>query len=135
MTSMSMEDRLDKGFAQGWRPEVGDKITGTITEISEMESQFGGTYPIVVVATDNGDEVAVHAFHTVLKANIARQRPQVGDRIGIKYFGRDEHKGYENYRVVVERAQPGQAAEPNWDAMQKQAEGELERPDGDHGNW
>ena len=63
------------------------------------------SYPLLCIATDDGESVRVHAFHTVAKRELSRLRPVPGDRIGIKYVGKDEERGYEKYRVVLERPQ------------------------------
>jgi hypothetical protein len=41
----------------------------------------------------------VHGFHTVLKREFSKARPDIGSRIGVKYLGKHE-RGYEAYRVV-----------------------------------
>jgi len=110
----TFETRLDS-FPTGWRPEIGDALVGTVTEISTRESEFGGDYPLVVVATEDGDEIAIHGFHAVLKNELARLRPREGDKLGIKYHGRDVKGGYERYRVIIDRADGWSA--PDWDRM------------------
>lgn len=112
----TFETRLDS-FPTGWRPAVGDTLIGTVTEVSTRESEFGGAYPLVVVATEDGDEVAIHGFHAVLKNELARLRPKEGDKMGVKYHGKDDKGGYERYRVIIERAEPDEWSAPDWDRM------------------
>ena len=64
---------------------------------------------------DDGPEVAVHAFHTVLKHEIANKRPQVGDELAVKYLGIPDGKSYEAYRVLVEKKEQTPV---NYDAME-----------------
>lgn len=118
----SLEDRLDTE-AVGWRPVAGEKLTGVIVDISEGSSDYG-TYPLVEISADDGRTVTVHAFHTVLKNELASKKPNVGDRIGIKYVGIPPGKNYETYRVVLER---GATAAPttDWDAMGAATSAEL----------
>jgi hypothetical protein len=98
----TVEERLDS-FAEAWRPEAGDKLIGTVVDLDERDSDFGDEpYPIVTVLTDTGDERAFHGFHTVARNELAKQRPKVGERIGIAYHGLSD-KGYERYRIIVER--------------------------------
>jgi hypothetical protein len=121
-----IEDRLDRGFPEAWKPAPGDKLVGTVTEVGERDGGFG-SYPIIGVLTDDGDEFSVHAYHTVLRNEVAQQRPRVGDRIGIAYHGKkdDGEKGYERYRVIVEhQAQPD--TEPDWDRHAAEAQAELD---------
>lgn len=133
-TGKDIGDRVDS-FPEPWKPKTGDKLVGEITELDERTSEYG-TYPIVSVATDAGDELAFHGFHTVAKNEIARQRPRVGDRIAIKYFGKDEERGYERYRVLVEHATPIEPVEPSWERMEQEAAAELsDAEDDDPGAW
>lgn len=83
----------------GWRPNPGDKITGKVTQLSLGESEYG-VYPIVTLG-----DVAVHAFHTVLRRELNRIRPVVGHTLTIEYHGSTAegtgkfNKGYEAYTV------------------------------------
>jgi hypothetical protein len=43
-------------------------------------------------------------YHTVLKNELGKLRPTVGDQIGIAYHGKDEAKGYERYPLPNRRA-------------------------------
>ncbi|MGH7540178.1 MAG: hypothetical protein ACRELC_04175 [Gemmatimonadota bacterium] len=120
---MSVEDRLDR-VPTAWRPDEGDRLIGTVVEVGERESRYGGTYPLVVVATDAGEELVVHAYHTVLMDELSQQRPRRGDRIGMAYLGRDAERGYERYRVVVEHGEETDA-EPDWNRYAAEAAAEL----------
>jgi hypothetical protein len=97
----TLAERLDS-FPEPWKPKPGDKLIGEVIDLDERESEYG-TYPIVIVASDEGEELAFHAFRTVARNELAKQRPQVGDRIGIAYHGKPEGRDYELYRIVVER--------------------------------
>lgn len=113
---MSIEDRLDREPAPGWRPNPGDQVVGKIVEISEAPGTDFGPYPLITIEQADGTEVAVHAFHSVLKNEIDSKRPTEGDRIGIRYLGKktgtNGGREYEAYRVVIERATPAQHAGP-----------------------
>jgi hypothetical protein len=118
----SLVDRLERGTAAGWRPGVGDSIVGVVVDLDETLSNYGeGVYPVLTIARDSdGTEVAVHCFHSVLKGEVAKKRPQVGDRIGIKYLGIPEGKRYELYRLVLERT-----VQLDYDKMADEAKAEL----------
>jgi len=124
MSNLSLSDRLES-FAEGWRPKPGEKLIGVITEVDERESDFGnGRYPVITVASDDGREVALHGFHTVLKGELAKKRPAVGDRIGVAYFGRSGgERPYERYRLIVEKPNPEGGVD--WDAVAAQAKAEA----------
>ena len=116
----TLHDRLDS-FAEAWRPEPGDKLVGVIVDLDERVSQYDeDAYPILTIETDDEEEFAFHAFHTVARNELAKQRPAVGDRIGVAYFGKKDGRNYESYRIIVERADP----EPrtfDWDRVAVEA--------------
>jgi hypothetical protein len=114
----SLEDRLDRNPIE-WRPAVGDRLVGTVTDIDTIATDYGES-PLLIVETDDGDVYSVACWHTVLKREVAKREPQVGDRIGIKYFGVRDGQNYEYYKLVLERP----SAPPNWKAMAAQAEAE-----------
>ena len=94
----TLEEQLDTRFAPAWRPEPGEKLVGTVTELGERDGAYG-SYPIVTVRQSNGEELAIHAFHDVLQNELARIAPKHGDEIGILYSGKDADRGYHRYRV------------------------------------
>lgn len=114
----SIEDRLNSESAPGWRPEPGEQLVGTIVEIGTAHGDYG-EYPLLVVERTDGTDVSVHAFHTVLKSELASKRPTEGDVIGIKYLGIPAGKKYESYKVVLERNT--RPADTDWDAIGRQA--------------
>lgn len=117
----SLEDRLDS-TSEPWKPNEGDKLIGTVVDIDERDGGYG-SYPIIVVLTDSGDQLAFHAFHTVAKSELAKARPVVGDRIGVKYLGKPEGKNYESYRITVARDDGRQQLD--WDRIGAEAEAEA----------
>lgn len=124
---MDLEERLE-AQTEAWMPEAGDKIVGTIVELSELESQYG-TYPLIIITTEEGREFAIHCFRTVLKNEVAKKRPAVGDRIGVKYFGQLPDKDFHGYKLVIERGEgslePAKANPIDFDALVAQTEKEL----------
>lgn len=123
MIDDDFDSRLES-FPEAWKPKAGAKVIGKVVLVEEREGEYG-TYPVLVVRADDGAEIAIHCFHTVLRNELAKLRPAAGDRIGIKYFGKDAAKGYERYRCIVDRPQVG----PDWDAIRAKAEAELQGDD------
>lgn len=75
----------DGTFAAGWKPKAGDRVEGRITSLDIRHGEYE-PYPIVTIT--NGEEaVAIHAFHTVLKNELSKRRPQIGDRLIVTYHG------------------------------------------------
>jgi hypothetical protein len=136
LSEQKLAERLDT-FAEGWRPKPGDKLIGLVTDVDSRETEYGDEpYPIITVVAEEGSteegemvqpgcELAWHGFHTIARREIAKQRPGIGDHIGIAYHGPAEKAapGFspaERWRVIVdERARPTAAAD---------AEGEGEIP-------
>jgi len=112
-----LEERLESGLPSAWRPDKEDPdiLIGKVVSIEQGTSEYE-PYPLVVVEQDDGTEKAVHGFHTVLKNELIRQKPQPGERIGIKYLGEQatkpgsKFKSFIGYRVKVDRDQ----AEFDW---------------------
>jgi len=116
-----LAERLDSGLAVAWRPdkEDADTLIGEVVSVDLGTSDYG-TYPLIVVRSDDGTEKAFHASHTVARNELKRARPQVGQRIGIKYLGKQtaaegsKYGSYIGYRVEMERAA---GTEFNWDKV------------------
>jgi hypothetical protein len=103
-------DRLDRDLPAAWRPDKddSDKLVGKIISIDRGTGEYD-PYPLLVIEQDDGEEKAVHAFHTVLKNELLRLKPQIGERIGIKFLGEQKTKpgskfsSFIGYRVTVDR--------------------------------
>jgi hypothetical protein len=107
---------------ENWKPHTDltqpKAVSGLVLELTERDLGFEqqGTAPFVRLLADDGTEWSVAGFHAVLRAELLRTGPNVGDRMGVVYQG--EGKARENqsaphlYRVVVER-NPGGPQEPD----------------------
>jgi hypothetical protein len=122
-----LREQLLRPPAEAWRPEPGDLVIGEVVELGERRGFAERPYPVVIVRTEAGEYVAVHAFHTVLKEELAKLEPRAGDRLGVAYHGLVE-KGesrYELYRVALERA-GGEERAPDWEAIARDAAAERD---------
>jgi hypothetical protein len=104
----------EQEFAPAWRPEkAGDRVAGKVVDIVGLDRGWG-VYPCVTLETADG-AVSVHAFHSVLRQELARRRPKRGDDLEVVYAGKKESpgsaNGYHAYKVIG-----GQQREYNWDA-------------------
>lgn len=82
------------GAANGWTPEPGDNITGTVMAIEEIESDYG-SYPMLTLDTGEGSDpryVNLHAFHQVLLTGLKRIKPGPGAQISVTYHGKQDTK-------------------------------------------
>src|SRR5262249_17272887 len=126
--SSDMLDRLQQEAAEGWNPNEGDTLVGTVLSIKASQPNEYGIYPIVTVLTEGEDSkpVAVHCFHQTLKERLLEKRPAPGEKIAIQYIGarmskkRTDPKGnpveYHNYAVVVDRPTDTEA-QAAWDSF------------------
>lgn len=121
-TNEAPTDRSELGAilgAKGWLPDAGDTITGKVARISMSDNSTSEypAYPIVTVKRDdNGEYVAVHAFHTLLRDGLRKLRPGIGAPLMITYVGKVAGKNdrdYHNY-VVVDPTVPVDTT-INWD--------------------
>jgi hypothetical protein len=106
--STALLDRLNAQYAPGWRPNPGDAIAGTVVALAERVASASSAYPVVTLRQEDGEPVALHAFHTVLRHELKAHNPAVGDTLAVKYLGTRQgarpYRPYHAYRVVVERA-------------------------------
>lgn len=103
MTTEQQTQAVEDDHAAGWRPNPGDRVQGIVTSVVGVDMGYG-TYPVVTIKQADESEVAVHAFHTVLRRELAGIRPEPGDDLDITYLGKKTEggsfgKGYDNYRV------------------------------------
>ncbi len=108
-------DRLDS-FPEPWKPKAGDKLVGQIIGLDAREMEYG-EYPIVTVMTEKGAEISFHAYHTVARNELAKLEPDIGETIGIKYFGKADGATYERYRILMLDRDAVQTKKPDWKAM------------------
>lgn len=102
----TVEELLDIDSV-AWKPEDEKspspaRIIGELIERTTMPGDKYGPYPLLVILPDGTDTAwAVHAFGTVIKGEIAKQDPQVGDKVGIKFLGTPAGKDYKMYKLVT----------------------------------
>jgi hypothetical protein len=95
----------------GWKPErKGELARGELVDVNDGEGDYQ-PYKIYTLAQDDGEEIAVHAFHDGLIAQFAKWRPQWNERLEILYRGRGGDGGANQtdpylYRMRVEGRDP-----------------------------
>jgi hypothetical protein len=108
------------------------------------ESEYGSPYAILTVdaeetSTMNGEpirgEYAWHAFHTMARNEVAKKRPQVGERIGACYHGKGQAapgmNPPERWRLIVDRP-PAEQRAIDWPTVSDDAP-KLEQLTDEHG--
>jgi len=95
------------GYAPSWRPQEGDILVGMIESYGIRTTEYGQVRTVTILdeEADDADDprVTVWLSRTVLRGCFENQAPQVGDRIGIKYAGMHETKGYHLYHLKVDK--------------------------------
>ena len=124
----NLAERLDS-FPEPWKPIEGDKLIGELVDLSMRDSEYGDPYPILTVEAEEGStldgkpisgEYAWHGFHAMSRGEVARRRPQIGERVGISYHGKGTAapgmSAPEKYRLLVDRPKAEQRAF-DWDKV------------------
>ena len=120
----SLNDDLDRGNAPGWTPQPGDKVVGRVVAMDTRVGKYS-KYPIVTMKRESGEEVALHCFHFVLRRELAKFEPKVGDELGVLYEGPPiPPKTYHRYKVVGAGV-GAQAAGVDWKGFAEEDEDET----------
>lgn len=108
------EEAIQSDYAEAWRPNPGDTITGVVKNIEAIDPSGQGVYPCVTVQTAAGEMKAIHAFRQVLRTGLAKCQPKPGDEITITYGGKKmgANREYHDYRVLG-----GQPRDFSWDSF------------------
>lgn len=106
----------ESDYPEAWRPDPGEKIAGKVVAVVMGPDMGYGSYPIVTLETSGGER-AIHAFHTVLRTELARRRPRVGDPLEVTYQGKRSPKSGNGNDFHVYRVIGGQEPEFNWDSQ------------------
>lgn len=59
-----------------------------------------------IVEKDDGSRVSLWLNSTVLLGQFEREKPKVGERVGIRFLGKHPDKGYKRFTLIVDRAEP-----------------------------
>jgi len=81
----------------------GEIFVGIVQRFETGPTAFG-PQPIMVCADEKtGEECSIWLLHTVLRNEIAKQKPLAGERIGLKRLPDHETKGYARWVLRVDR--------------------------------
>lgn len=117
--------------SEQWRPDPGDGIEGVVLETFSFPSKYKdsktGSFPEIpgLVLRVDGDDTpwSVVGLHGVLRQEIEKAEPAVGDRVAVIYTGKrptkDGESEYYHYRFAIRRGNgsvkpvPAQRVEAN----------------------
>lgn len=105
---LDLLDDISEDAGVAWVPATDgdqpDGIQGRVvnrTVIYADDAYGGGEVPLLEIEEKGGEVWSVRGYHTVLRNQIEKNDPEVGDLVAIKYFGpktpRSGGKDYENY--------------------------------------
>jgi hypothetical protein len=116
-----------EGYPEAWRPEPGEILVGFIVSYDVGHTPYGEVRTVMVAQEDTGRKVSLWLSSTVLLDLFQRHKPQPGERIGLKYLGKDPEKGYHRYRLVVDRPELVELTPLGGEDVEDEAE-EVSRP-------
>jgi hypothetical protein len=99
-------------YPQLWKPEPGDQIEGKIRRMTEVMLEKAGETPVLVVQTSPDEVLSVFCSATVLKNELARLEPEVGETILIRFLGKPTGRDYYKYVVRIKDRPDGGGV--NW---------------------
>lgn len=96
---------FDGRWPASWRPKEGEMLIGRIIRYSEGPGRFGPVRT-AIIERDDGTRASLWLSSMVLLDQFNRERPRVGERVGVKYLGKHPQKGYHRFTLVVDREEP-----------------------------
>lgn len=90
------------GWPDAWKPQAGDVLVGTVETYDTGFTPYGAVRTVIVMQ-ENGERVSLWLSSTVLLDLFNRLKPKHGERIGLKYLGKDPKKHYHRYHLIVDR--------------------------------
>jgi len=86
-----------------WQGRPGDVVGGRVVAIDVRSTQYEPRVPVIILEqTSDGSRLAIWALHQVLRDELVRLQPRIGDEIAIRRLDDSEH-GYARYRVFGSR--------------------------------
>jgi phytoene dehydrogenase-like protein len=79
--------RMEQAKAPAWMPDPGTTIVGEVIGLHMRDGEHG-LYPCVTYRVEGGTVINVHAFHTLLRKNLADLKTDIGVKQIITYNGK-----------------------------------------------
>jgi len=127
-----LDRKLDEPRAETFRFKArGDTVKGTVVRLEQATTEYG---PARIVVLDTGTELrSVWLIHDALTSQMKKLRPKRGDRVAIRYNGKETSaagRSYHSYTVVSDREPDGFSWDDEPDAQpgRQAAAGEADDP-------
>ena len=89
-----------------WKWDEDPTVFGRVLEVGDVETQYG-IAPTLTLLSNDGRELIVYGYSTVLRRGIAERAIEPGDLWGARYLGEQVPasggKPYRNFKVVHRR--------------------------------
>jgi hypothetical protein len=114
-TSYDLLDGLSEGDGTPWMPDDDedpspDGVQGRVTYVGEISSDYGPEMcPLIELESPDGTVWSIRGYSTVLRNQINKVGPKVGDIMAVRYFGvktGNSNREYKNYKVAVKHKDP-----------------------------
>lgn len=96
-------EEIEDEYPPAWHPEPGEILVGRIVRYDEGRTPYGQVRTVIVQDEETGERVSIWLSNTVLKNEFDRLSPAAGERIGIRYVGKDDQRSYHKYKVRLDR--------------------------------
>lgn len=112
-TVYDLLDGLSEDEGTPWIPDDEDDpspegIQGRVKFVGEINSDYGPEMcPIIELEAADGTVWSIRGYSTVLRNQITKADPKVGDFMAVRYFGMKTGRNsreYKNFKVAVKRA-------------------------------
>jgi len=99
--AQEMDDFED--WPPSWKPDVGEALVGNVISYDRGFTQYGDVRTVIIKDEETGERKSLWLNTKVLLDLFNRLKPKPGERIGLKYLGKEETKGYHRYHMIVDR--------------------------------
>lgn len=104
---------LAKPKPEAWKPVEGETIAGRLERIEPGHTEWGPR-DILILADPDGVERAVWLLQSVLRDEVKKQAPQIGDVVAILYEGKIPRADAPDYHGFKVRVRPAAGGRLEW---------------------
>lgn len=118
-TAADVAAEMSADYAPGWKPEPKSVLMGNVVSLDLAYSEYNPDgYPVVTIRSEQGEDTALHCFHSALNTRIKELKPAVGEYVQVLYKGKQTSKdGKREYQAYVVQM-PNRTSEDFWGSQQ-----------------
>jgi hypothetical protein len=123
----------ERTYPDAWKPTKeggpGDTLEGRVVALTEGFGHDGAPCPIVTVKDADGVDHAVWLWHTTLRAELVKLRPEIGELLRLIYDGKRQSAAGHGYHVyTVEMPERPTGPSWTWDSLEAESGSEPHGP-------